>query len=314
MTDSDELGLPVISKTHQKNHKRVGVALEKTRDDFYDLVLGQVADLKTTRDELREVLELYEATLKAQRETKLAFEVDLSNFDTEVGRSRNAQGLPFLKPEDIHIDQDLFDAILKKVGKIVQSKTKKPVSLAFNETGLDARWETLLGGLMEDGSSLKKIAQEKKIDFALFSFLVFQSFSPFLESYAEDLKDHIELGGWLRGYCPFCGREPLMAKLDKETGRRWLFCSLCRTEWPFRRLECPFCGNNNQKSLRYFYSEDEEAYRVDVCDRCKRYTKTIDARKAESLRNLFVEDLVTLLLDIVAEKEGFVSRGGIFLP
>ncbi len=290
------------------------MALQKTTNNFYDLVLGQIADLKTTKDELTEVLEFYEAILKAQKETKLAFEVNLNNFDIEVGRSRNAQGLPFLKPEDIHIDQDLFDAILKKVGKIVQGKTKKPVSLALNKTGPDARWDTLLGGLMEDGSSLKEIAQEKKIDFALFSFLVFQSFSPFLESYAEHLKDHIELGDWLRGHCPFCGREPLMTRLDKETGRKWLFCSLCRTEWPFKRLECPFCGNNNQESLRYFYSEDGEAYRVDVCDRCKRYTKTVDARKAESLRNLFVEDLVTLLLDIVAEKEGFVSRGGIFLP
>ena len=288
--------------------------MDKTKDNFYGCALDQIADLKLARDDLKEVLEFYEATLKAQREIKLAFEVDLSDFDTQVGRSRNAQGLPFLKPDDIHIDQDLFDAILKKVGKIIQSKTKKPISLALNKTGMDVRWETLLGDLMEDSSSLKEIAQDKKIDFTLLSFLVFQSFSPFLESYAEHLKDHIKLGDWLRGYCPFCGREPLMAKLDKETGRRWLFCSLCRTEWPFRRLECPFCGNNNQKSLRYFYSKDEEAYRVDVCDRCKRYTKTIDARKAESLRNLFVEDLVTLLLDIVAEKEGFVSRGGIFLP
>lgn len=288
--------------------------MDKTKDDFYGRVLDQIVDLKLARDDLKEVLEFYEATLKAQREIKLAFEVDLSDFDTQVGRSRNAQGLPFLKPDDIHIDQDLFNAILKKVGKIVQSKTKKPVSLALNKTGLDVRWETLLGGLMEDSSSLKEIAQEKKIDFTLFSFLVFQSFSPFLESYAEHLKDHIKLGDWLRGYCPFCGREPLMARLDKETGRKWLFCSLCRTEWPFRRLECPFCGNNNQESLRYFYSEDEGAYRVDVCDRCKRYTKTIDARKAESLRNLFVEDLATLLLNIVAEKEGFVSRGGIVLP
>ncbi|MCK4926807.1 formate dehydrogenase accessory protein FdhE, partial [Candidatus Aerophobetes bacterium] len=219
--------------------------MDKTKDDFYGCVLDQIVDLKLARDDLKEVLEFYEATLKVQREIKLAFEVDLSDFDTQVGRSRNAQGLPFLKPDDIHIDQDLFDAILKKVGRIIQSKTKKPVSLALNKTGLDVRWETLLGGLMEDGSSLKEIAQEKKIDFALFSFLVFQSFSPFLESYAEHLKDHIKLGDWLRGYCPFCGREPLMAKLDKEAGRKWLFCSLCHTEWPFKRLECPFCGNNN---------------------------------------------------------------------
>jgi len=286
--------------------------LEKIKGDFYELVLGQVVDLKTTRDELKEVLEFYEAILKAQRETKLAFELDLSHFDTKSSQHRNSQGLPFLRPEDVQIDQYLLAALLENIGQIIQSKTKKTVSATLKKTYLDGQWETLLRGLMEGGSNLERTAGETKIDLALFSFLVVQSFSPFLENYAEKLKGQIDLSSWLRGYCSICGGEPLMARLEKETGKKWLFCSLCRSEWLFRRLECPFCGDNNQESLRYFYLEDEKAYRVDVCDRCKRYTKTVDARKTESIRSLFVEDLATLPLDIVAEKEGFVSRGGIF--
>lgn len=287
--------------------------MEKTKDNFYELVLSQIVDLKTTRDELKEVLEFYEATLKAQRKTKLTFKVDLSHFDTKIGNSRNSQGLPVLKPEDIQIDRDLLGTLLKNISQIIQSKTKEAVSLTLKEN-LDRQWEMLLGGLMESSSSLERIAGEKKIDFALFSFLMAQSFSPFLESYAEKLRGQIEWKSWLRGYCPICGGEPLMARLEKGTGKKWLFCSLCRSEWPFRRLKCPFCGNNNHESLRYFYLEGEKAYRVDVCDECKGYIKTVDARKTESVRNLFVEDLATLPLDIVAEKEGFASRGPYFLP
>jgi FdhE protein len=285
--------------------------LKKIKGDFYELVLGQVVDLKTSKDELKEVLEFYEAILKAQRQTKLAFKVDLSHFDTKSSQHRNSQGLPFLRPEDVQIDQDLFAALLENIGQIIQSKTKKAVSATLKKTYLDGQWETLLRGLMEEGPDLERTAGEKKIDLALFSFLVVQSFSPFLENYAERLKGQIDLSSWLRGYCPVCGGEPLMARLEKETGKKWLFCWLCHSEWLFRRLECPFCGNNSQESLRYFYLEDEKAYRVDVCDRCKRYTKTVDARKTESIRSLFVEDLATLPLDMVAEKEGFVSRGGI---
>lgn len=284
--------------------------MEKIKGDFYELVLGQVVDLKTSKDELKEVLEFYEAILKVQRQTKLAFKVDLSHFDTKSGQHRNSQGLPFLRPEDIRIDQDLLAALLENFGQIIQSKTKKAVSATLKKTYLDGQWETLLRGLMGEGPDLERTAGEMKIDFALFSFLVVQSFSPFLGSYAEKLRGHIN-SSWLKGYCPVCGGEPLMARLERETGRKWLFCWLCHSEWLFRRLECPFCGNNNQESLRYFYLEDEEAYRVDVCDRCKRYTKTVDARKTESIRSLFVEDLATLPLDMVAEKEGFVSRGGI---
>ena len=286
--------------------------MKKIKGDFYELVLGQVVDLKTSKDELKEVLEFYEAILKVQRQTKLAFKVDLTHFDTKNGQHRNSQGLPFLRPEDIRIDQDLFGALLENIGQIMRSKTKKAVSATLEKTYLGGQWETLLRGLMEGGSNLERTAGEKKIDFAVFSFLVVQSFSPFLESYAEKLNGQIDLGSWLRGYCPVCGGEPLMARLEKETGKKWLFCSVCRSEWLFRRLECPFCGNNNQESLRYFYLEDEEAHRVDVCDKCRRYTKTVDARKTESIRSLFVEDLATLPLDMIAEKEGFESRGGIF--
>ena len=45
-----------------------------------------------------------------------------------------------------------------------------------------------------------------------------------------------------------------------------------------------------------------------MCDKCKGYIKTIDIRKLGNKVNLFVENLATLELDIVAGKEGF--KGG----
>ena len=98
-----------------------------------------------------------------------------------------------------------------------------------------------------------------------------------------------------------------MSKLEEEIGKRWLFCPFCHTEWLFKRLACPFCENDNQESLRYFFVENDEAHRVDVCDSCKRYIKTIDSRQMSSGINLFVENLSTLALDIVAQKEGFLN-------
>ncbi|MCK5570095.1 MAG: formate dehydrogenase accessory protein FdhE, partial [Spirochaetes bacterium] len=75
---------------------------------------------------------------------------------------------------------------------------------------------------------------------------------------------------------------------------------------------CPFCENDDQELLRYFFVENDEAHRIDVCDKCKRYIKTIDFRKGGSFMNLFVENLATLEMDIVADKEGF-QGGDIFL-
>jgi len=164
----------------------------------------------------------------------------------------------------------------------------------------------LLEGILKDKSLLGKLADEIGTNRNIFIFLIWQTFIPFLEIWAEKLKENIDDSSWLKGFCPICGGEPLMARLDKETGRRYLQCHLCRSEWLFKRIECPFCGNTEQETLRFFYAEDDELHRVEVCDLCKVYLKTVDTRKTDQTKVLFVEDVVTIHLDIIAKREGFL--------
>ena len=96
-----------------------------------------------------------------------------------------------------------------------------------------------------------------------------------------------------------------MGKLAAETAKRFLQCHLCRTEWAFKRLECPFCGNSDQEKLRFFCDEQDLTYRVEVCDLCKRYLKTIDIRETGKPASLLVENVATIHLDVVAHREGF---------
>ena len=162
------------------------------------------------------------------------------------------------------------------------------------------------------------MATEMGIAYDVFAFLAEQSLSPFVSCYAEKLAGMLaeslpegtdDQKKWLRAYCPGCGREPLISRLETEIGRRWLFCSFCHTEWLYKRVTCPFCENDNQDSLRYFFIEDDKSHRVDVCDKCKRYIKTVDPRETYRGLNPYVEHLSTLALDIVAEKEGYRQSG-----
>jgi FdhE protein len=84
-------------------------------------------------------------------------------------------------------------------------------------------------------------------------------------------------------------------------------CSFCSHEWASGRIFCPFCENREQKTLHYFFSEEEKGYRVDVCDRCQKYIKTIDTREMERLVYLFVEQISTLHLDMLAQEQGLES-------
>lgn len=92
-----------------------------------------------------------------------------------------------------------------------------------------------------------------------------------------------------------------------EEGRRYLSCSACFFKWPYKRLKCPYCGNEDPDLLTYFEA-GEEPTRVGVCRKCARYIKTRDSRKGHGDIPLEIEDLATLHLDLLAGKEGF-ERG-----
>ena len=64
-----------------------------------------------------------------------------------------------------------------------------------------------------------------------------------------------------------------------------------------------FCGNKDQGSLHCFHGEGDEAHRIDLCDKCHQYIKTIDFRKIEE-SDPVLEDLATLHLDVLATQKG----------
>ncbi|MBI5044123.1 MAG: formate dehydrogenase accessory protein FdhE [Nitrospirae bacterium] len=111
---------------------------------------------------------------------------------------------------------------------------------------------------------------------------------------------------WENSFCPVCGSLPSLGVLggDREGGMS-LVCSLCETQWDFRRLYCPFCGNDNQEWLGYLYSETDEGYRVNYCNKCKLYLKIVDIRKKGNVYSYPIEDIITLPLDILAQEHGY---------
>jgi hypothetical protein len=106
----------------------------------------------------------------------------------------------------------------------------------------------------------------------------------FLQAYAEYLADHTEqpaadaLGGSTPYLCPACGGRPLVGVLRPlgDGGKRSLICSLCATEWEFRRIVCPACGEESVDKLPVFVDEELSYVRVEACDTCRYFIKTID--------------------------------------
>ncbi|MBI3353645.1 MAG: formate dehydrogenase accessory protein FdhE [Nitrospirae bacterium] len=111
---------------------------------------------------------------------------------------------------------------------------------------------------------------------------------------------------WENGFCPVCGSLPGIGVLgEKNEVRMSLVCSFCEMQWDFRRMLCPFCINEDQNMLGYFYPDGDEGYRVNYCDKCKTYLKIIDVRKNGKIYPFPIEDILTLSLDIITQEKGY---------
>lgn len=108
--------------------------------------------------------------------------------------------------------------------------------------------------------------------------------------------------------CPFCGNRPVVAALRGagEGGKRSLICSLCSTEWLYRRIICPNCGEENKDKLPVYTASSIEHVRVEACDTCRVYLKSVDLTK--NGRSVpVVDELATVALNIWAEEHDYAK-------
>jgi FdhE protein len=108
--------------------------------------------------------------------------------------------------------------------------------------------------------------------------------------------------------CPFCGERPQVAVLrgEGDGGKRSLVCSLCATEWDFRRLLCPNCGEETERNLPVYVAEEFPHVRIEACDTCRTYIKSVDLTK-NGLAVPIVDELASVPLNLWADEHQYVK-------
>ncbi len=250
-------------------------------------------------DILGEILILREEHRK--RITENVFPIEGAHVEAKL-----KGGLPlvdFSSPKlDLRKPREFFLALLE-IGKKKNPDETEQILSDLRDGRLNYEEMVYDSFTSSDDEKQTEAADEDTID--LLKFFVEESLRPSLEFVTREYEERIRKANWNEGYCPVCGRMPKIGRLVDKEGKRHLFCSQCGFEWRFRRVKCPFCGNEEQQTLSYFTVEGDERYRVDVCDVCKHYIKTIDFREAGEEAVLDVEDLATLHLDMLAHEEGY---------
>lgn len=132
----------------------------------------------------------------------------------------------------------------------------------------------------------------------------------FLQPYAEfvRLRADMKWDGYTGSSCPFCGRKPGLGILRQlgDGGRRSLLCSFCQAEWEFRRIVCAACGEEDHQQLPVYSAAEFAHVRVECCDLCKHYIKTVDLTKT-GMAEPVVDELASVPLDLWAREHGYAK-------
>ncbi|HWY60167.1 MAG TPA: formate dehydrogenase accessory protein FdhE [Terriglobales bacterium] len=130
----------------------------------------------------------------------------------------------------------------------------------------------------------------------------------FLQPYAEllRLRGGITFEDYNHSLCPFCSRKAGLGVLRQQGdgGRRSLVCSFCLAEWEFRRILCPGCGEENNSKLPVYTASDFDYVRVECCDTCKTYIKSVDLTR-NGLAEPMIDEMAAAPLDVWAQQHGY---------
>lgn len=276
--------------------------------DFIARRQQRLPQLRRQRPQLAEIFGFYEelyAFLAARTAPVLSCSQVPSTAQTE-------HGFPLLQASNLEVDRAAAEALLQGLISILQRHGREGqaelerLAQALEAGQLDPA--SLFGAYVERNRyPLVKTAEELKVAPALLEYVIGLACSFALHQAREDgLEAPAPQGQQL--YCPLCGGAPTMGELVGEEGRMALHCGTCGQSWPAARRQCSGCGNRDEASLEYFTAGEEQGYRVNICRQCWGYLKVVDSRLAGTELPMDLEDLATLHLDLLAQREGF-SKG-----
>lgn len=258
-----------------------------------------------------DLINLLDAVAHLQLEARTEAEVSIPADQEMAPAEAVFQGVSLIAREEFPFDETQAKALLPKIIGLVKdmggplADGAKAVESAMESGDLTA--DELFRRFLDDdqtffGTWAERMPEAPKT----VAFLAFSSLSPSIEAAAELLADKLpEMKVPPVGTCPICGSLPLISSLKEKEGFRHATCSFCRHEYRIKRIACPVCGEDEQKKLTFFTVDEEPGFRVDVCESCKTYIKTIDFRELDRVAVPVLDDLDSLALDYVAAGQGY---------
>jgi formate dehydrogenase maturation protein FdhE len=113
------------------------------------------------------------------------------------------------------------------------------------------------------------------------------------------------------GTCVFCGGGAWISSRRIPPGPgtgegtlRMLHCALCAFSWQVGRIRCASCGEEDPEKLPSFSAPQHFGVRVEACETCKTYVKSIDL-SLDARRIPEIDELLSVSMDLWAAEQGY---------
>ena len=263
----------------------------------WDARIRRAEDLASSHPFASEGLRFYRAVAQAQKQL-------YAKIEAASGADMRTRPQGELRGEfDSSLLLPLFPFFLSRI----EEGAPGPLAQAARElrSGNASRWQSLLLGFWQDANEEpdgnERTAFEPAEELIAWTFL---------QPYAEYLADHTRQYPIhaTPSHCPVCGTRPQVGVLRPEGdgAKRSLICALCAHEWDYRRVVCPSCGEENPHKLAVYTAEEFGHVRVEACDSCRTYIKTVDLSK-NGLALPVVDELATIPLNLWATEHGYTK-------
>jgi FdhE protein len=256
----------------------------------FDERIRRAGELAAAHSFAAEILEFYKHLVTLQKSLYIA--------QQETNDTRGAKKFQRLAGE--HLDFEFLTARFPEFLPAVEASAPLPIAQSARELRAQpaSRWNERFSQFLFG----ERNSEENTTDGEELLVLAF------LQPCAEFFADHREPGsaGETARVCPFCGSKPVVGVLRPEGdgGKRSLVCSLCFTEWAYGRIRCAACGEESVEKLAVYTAEQFPHVRVESCDICGRYIKTIDLTK-NGLAVPIVDELATIPLNFWAREHNY---------
>jgi formate dehydrogenase accessory protein FdhE len=196
-------------------------------------------------------------------------------------------------PDNFHDGWEPFLLMVEEHGPAVLAG----VALRLRSVEMQDEWPALLKATWSDAERVPKEPE----DFLARAFL--QPLAERVRSEMPAPRSHSSAR-----LCPFCGRKPGAGILrpQGDGALRSLLCSFCLGEWEFRRILCANCGEEDHKKLPVYTASDFPQVRVECCDACKTYIKTVDLTKSGHADPV-VDEIASAPLDLWAREHAYTK-------